>query len=172
MVENNCELKLQQYVDELKNDPEFIAESLSIKIVEEMLSCLEKKGLNQSWMADQLGVTRAHISKILNAPPNMTLLTIAKIAVALGVDPDVCFKPRSKEKQNVEPSKFTDLSQLQNGLVVNAEAKTGGTASSTTELTVTNITLLANNPEKSSATPVSSPRTQVAIEERELVLAA
>ncbi len=97
MVECNSDMKLQQYAQELANDPEFIAEGLSIKIVEEMLQHLKDKGLNQSWLAEQTGVSRAHISKILNAQPNMTLLTIAKIAVALGVKPDVTL---DSEKRN------------------------------------------------------------------------
>ncbi len=80
---------LEKYSKEYENDPEFIAEGLSIKIVEEMLECMDDNDLNQSWLAQKLGVSRAHISKILNAPPNMTLLTIAKIAVALGVKPDI-----------------------------------------------------------------------------------
>jgi transcriptional regulator with XRE-family HTH domain len=79
------EASLQQY----ENDPEFVAEGLAIGFVEEMLECLEKRGLTQSWLAEQMGVSRAHVSRILNARPNMTLLTIAKIAIALGVKPDV-----------------------------------------------------------------------------------
>ncbi|NLL90330.1 MAG: helix-turn-helix transcriptional regulator [Dehalococcoidales bacterium] len=82
-------MKLEQYVMELEDDPEFIAEGLSIKIVEEMLEHMKKNNINQSSLAQKLGVSRAHISKIFNAPTNMTLLTITKIAVALGVKPDI-----------------------------------------------------------------------------------
>jgi len=80
---------LERYIKEFERDPEFIAEGLALKVTEEMLALLEKKGKNQSWLAEEMGVTRAHISKILNARPNMTLLTIAKIAVALSVKPEI-----------------------------------------------------------------------------------
>lgn len=90
MVNHNPEKTLETYAQEYANDPEFIAEGLAIKVTEEMLECLERKNLNQSWLAEQMGVSRAHVSRILNARPNMTLLTISKIAVALGVKPDVC----------------------------------------------------------------------------------
>jgi len=90
MVNHNPERTLETYAQEYANDPEFIAEGLAIKVTEEMLECLERKNLNQSWLAEQMVVSRAHVSRILNARPNMTLLTIAKIAVALGVKPDVC----------------------------------------------------------------------------------
>ncbi len=89
MVNNKLDMTLTRYAQEYANDPEFIAEGLSMKVIEEMLKYLEQKGLNQSWLAEKMGVSRAHISRILNAPSNMTLLTIAKIAVALGVTPDV-----------------------------------------------------------------------------------
>jgi len=81
---------LDRYAQEYAKDPEFVAEGMAIKITEEMLECLERKGLSQSWLAEKMGVSRAHVSRILNARPNMTLMTIAKIAIALDVIPDVC----------------------------------------------------------------------------------
>jgi len=95
MVSGDPELMLDRYAREYANDPEYVAEGLAIKVTEEMLECLELKGLNQSCLADQMGVSRAHVSRILNARPNMTLLTIAKIAVALNVKPDVCLDSES-----------------------------------------------------------------------------
>ena len=89
MVNNKLDMALTRDAQEYANDPEFIAEGLSMKVIEEMLKYLEQKGLSQSCLAEKMGVSRAHISRILNAPPNMTLLTIAKIALALGVTPDV-----------------------------------------------------------------------------------
>ena len=95
MANHDVDMTLERYAKEYANDPAFIAEGLSIKVIEEMLEYLEQKNLSQSWLAQQMGVSRAHISRILNAPPNMTLLTIAKFAVALGVKPDVCLSTES-----------------------------------------------------------------------------
>ncbi len=102
MTDNNMELMLEKDILEFANDPEFIAEGLAIKVTEEMLERLEQRGLNQSWLAERMGVSRAHISRILSAPPNMTLLTIAKIAVALEVTPDVCLDARPQRLSPVE----------------------------------------------------------------------
>jgi plasmid maintenance system antidote protein VapI len=103
MKGNEVEMELERYAKEYENDPEFIAEGLSIKVVEEMLKYMDKQKLNQSWMAQKMGVSRAHISKILNAPSNMTLLTIAKIAVALSSKPDICLNAESSNSiSNVE----------------------------------------------------------------------
>jgi transcriptional regulator with XRE-family HTH domain len=81
------------FVESLKqyeNDPEFVAEGLAMEFVEQMLECMERKGVSQSGLAEKMGVSRAYISRILDARPNMTLLTMAKISIALGLKPDVC----------------------------------------------------------------------------------
>lgn len=106
MVNNNLDMRLEKHAQEYANDPEFIAEGLSIKVIEEVLVCLEQRGLNQSWLAEKMGVSRAFISRILNAPPNMTLLTIAKIAVALGTTPDVRLNV-ADSRNGVEPVSLT-----------------------------------------------------------------
>ena len=89
MAAEGNDLRLEQHSRDYGLDPEFIAEGLSIKVIEEMLKLLEEKGLSQSWLAERMGVSRAYISRMLNAAPNMTLLTIARIAVALGATPVV-----------------------------------------------------------------------------------
>jgi transcriptional regulator with XRE-family HTH domain len=89
MANDNIEWTFEDSLKQYENDPEFIADGLALKFTEEMLQILAQRGLSQSWLAEQMGVSRAHISRILNAQPNITLLTIAKIAVALSVKPDV-----------------------------------------------------------------------------------
>ena len=103
MVDRGSGTAFDKWTLEYANDPEYVAEGLAIKVTEEMLECLELKGVSQSWLADQMGVSRAHISRILNARPNMTLLTIAKIAVALGVKPDVCLDSEPWSLDRINP---------------------------------------------------------------------
>jgi DNA-binding phage protein len=88
-MDNKLEGYLDEAIKKYEIDPEFIAEGMALKVTEEMLAILEKQGKNQTWLAQEMGVSRAHISKILNARPNMTLLTVAKIAVALGTKPEI-----------------------------------------------------------------------------------
>lgn len=95
MANRNENLSLEKDAKEYSKDPEFIAEGLAIKIVEEMLENMELQNMSQSDLAQKMDVSRALISRILNAPPNMTLLTIAKIAVALGMTPDVGLNSKS-----------------------------------------------------------------------------
>ena len=104
MANYDVNMTLERYAQDYANDPEFIAEGLSIKVIEEMLQYLEQKNLSQSWLARKTGVSRAHISRMLNAPPNMTLLTIAKFAVALGITPDVCLNAESRRLSVTVPA--------------------------------------------------------------------
>lgn len=46
-------------------------------------------GRNQQWLADQMGVSRARVSRLFNAPPNFTFESFARLAVALGLTPKV-----------------------------------------------------------------------------------
>jgi plasmid maintenance system antidote protein VapI len=103
MVNEDAQLISEEFAKQYENDPEFIADGLALKFTEEMLQILAQRGLSQSWLAEQMGVSRAHISRILNAQPNITLLTIAKIAVALGVKPDVSLNT-TKYKNQLPPA--------------------------------------------------------------------
>ena len=95
MAPNGNDLTLLRLGRKYEHDPQFIAEGLSIKVVEDTLKLLEERGLSQSWLAERMGVSRAYVSRILNAPPNITLLTIARIAVALGTMPGVSLNTAS-----------------------------------------------------------------------------
>ncbi len=102
MSTNRHDLKLRRYVDELESDPEFVAEGVATEFIEVALRIVHERGLSQSWLADKLGVSRSHISKIMRAPPNMTILTMARIAQALGtrlhVSMDAVQEPRHLER--------------------------------------------------------------------------
>lgn len=109
MANYDINMTLERYAQDYANDPEFIAEGLSIRIIEEMLQYLAQNNLSQSWLAQKTKVSRAHISRMFNAPPNMTLLTIAKFAVALGVTPDVCLNAESRRLSATVPTTDGDI---------------------------------------------------------------
>lgn len=90
---------LDKYFLEYRSDPDFIAEGMAIAIVEDALSIMESKGISRSDLADIMGVSRAQVSRLFNAPPNLTLRTIARLAVALGVNPFVCLDGGSYSSQ-------------------------------------------------------------------------
>ncbi len=95
MDDSNLDLTLERYANELKKHAEFIAEGLALEVIEAMLKILRERGLSRSWLAKQMGVSRSSVSRMMNAPPNMTLLTISRIALALGTTPAVLLDAKS-----------------------------------------------------------------------------
>lgn len=58
----------------------------SADIAMQILDILEQKEMTQIYLAQQLGVSRQQVSKILKGQENLTLETIAKLEEVLGVD--------------------------------------------------------------------------------------
>ena len=83
---------LEKYYSNYQTDPDFLAEGLSIAIIENALEVMKRKGISRADLAREMGVPKSQISRIFNAPPNLTLLSIARIAVALGVEPQDLLK--------------------------------------------------------------------------------
>ena len=95
---------LQRYYVKYQQDPEFLAEGLSIAIIENALKVMKQKGINRADLAREMGVPKSQVSRIFTAPPNLTLLSIARIAVALGVEPQALLKTElAAEKEAALP---------------------------------------------------------------------
>jgi transcriptional regulator with XRE-family HTH domain len=88
MTENRSGV-LNKYYSKYEHDPEFIAEEMAIRIIEDALQIMQAKGINKSELSNRMGVSRAHISRLFNAPPNLTLHSIARLAAALDVTPHI-----------------------------------------------------------------------------------
>jgi transcriptional regulator with XRE-family HTH domain len=80
---------LNKYYSKYEHDPEFIAEEMSIRVIEDALQIMRAKGITRSELSNRMGVSRAHVSRLFNAPPNLTLHSIARLAAALDVTPHV-----------------------------------------------------------------------------------
>jgi antitoxin component HigA of HigAB toxin-antitoxin module len=80
---------LSEAVREYETDADFVAESLAIGLIERALELMEEQGMSRSALADAMEVSRAHVTRLFNAPPNLTLRSIAKLSLALGVEPYV-----------------------------------------------------------------------------------
>ncbi|MGH1363294.1 MAG: hypothetical protein ACRBF0_07045 [Calditrichia bacterium] len=68
---------------ELQFDPEYLAEGMAMDITESICQIMDQKGLNRTALATRMQTSNAYITKVLRGNANMTLLSIAKFAVAL-----------------------------------------------------------------------------------------
>lgn len=78
---------LEARIKKYEKDPDFVAEGLAIAIIENALYTMECQGVSRADLAATMGIPKSQVSRIFNAPPNLTLRSIARIALALGVQP-------------------------------------------------------------------------------------
>lgn len=78
---------------EAEKHPDYIAEGVALRIMEEACELMEEQGITRSELAARMGVSRARINQIMGAPPSLTLRQVAQLAIALGTEPHACLLP-------------------------------------------------------------------------------
>jgi len=68
---------------EVRNDPEYWAEGLKLEFAEEVGRLMEAKKMSRADLARKLGTSPAYVTRILRWTANLTLESMAKIALAL-----------------------------------------------------------------------------------------
>jgi transcriptional regulator with XRE-family HTH domain len=94
-VTTKSERLLEQWAHEYEQDPEFVAQGLASETIEQVIERLEELSINRSDLASALHVPRQQVSRWLNAPSNLTLLSLARLAIALRVKPRIIFDSES-----------------------------------------------------------------------------
>ena len=84
-------------LDRYKDDVEFIAEGLALSIMEQALTIMEAQGISKSELARRMEVSRPQVSRMFKAAPNLTLVSLARLAVALDVDVQFIFQVKAEE---------------------------------------------------------------------------
>lgn len=95
-TENQPETLEQWFGDQLaqaNNTPEAVAYGIMLRIAGEISLALRNRQWKQKDLAAKLGVTEAWISRLLNAPTNMSILKIVEVAMALGLEIDITLQP-------------------------------------------------------------------------------
>jgi antitoxin component HigA of HigAB toxin-antitoxin module len=89
MIEEGTSGWLDALVEELEGDPDYIASEMAIGLMEEACRLMEAQGVSRAELAQRMGVNRARVTQLLNAAPNLTLRSVAQLAIALGARPHV-----------------------------------------------------------------------------------
>ena len=109
---------LDESVSGYQNDAEFIAETMALRFAEEVARKIEARGISRAQLARNMGVSRAYITRILDAPPNLTLQSIAKIALALDMKPELRLSDDGRGEGNLDTMPAPTSSQSINGEVL------------------------------------------------------
>ncbi len=89
----------QEHYDRLVSDPEFVAAQLMIEVNEQIAQRMEELGVSQHELARRIGKKQPFISRLLNHGTNVTMRTLASLAIALNA---VLTPPRLIGKEVVE----------------------------------------------------------------------
>jgi len=95
-----------QMLEESRNRPDFIADEMALQIVADVYKAMLREGLTKKQLAERIGVSPAFVSQVLNGKPNMTLVTVAKFALALNLDCHIELRAKQDEapQHSMKPS--------------------------------------------------------------------
>ena len=95
-------------------DPAYAIEAergdLIMDVTEAICGILESEGIERKELAVRIGKTKSYVSQVLNGSRNMTLATVADIALALGYKPVVRFE-KNLGKTIFRDSKEVDFAE-------------------------------------------------------------
>jgi transcriptional regulator with XRE-family HTH domain len=95
----NFEELFQADSEQLKTNVDYKLEAFFLDIVENISVAMKHTDMNQTQLADAIGVTPGRVSGLLRGyKKNVGLRTIVQIATALGVEPyDLCARRKTAE---------------------------------------------------------------------------
>lgn len=78
--------------EELLKSPEYWITEVQMELYRNVLAYMEKEGLNQTQLAQQLEVSKGYVSQVLNGNFNYTLRKLIELSLAVGKVPVIEFK--------------------------------------------------------------------------------
>jgi len=82
--------------EELLTSPEYWFENAQNELYRQVIEYKENKGINQTELAAELGVTKGYVSQILKGEFNYTLKKLIEISLAIGKVPQIEYKAISE----------------------------------------------------------------------------
>ena len=94
MAQNKrLEERIRNYIKGNENSFWFKLEELLYDLTETIYERMKQKGISQRELAKRLEVSDAYISKILKGNENISLKTLLKLALALGLNVEIKMQP-------------------------------------------------------------------------------
>jgi len=93
MSSNSIE-RYREWARSIESDPLFVAEELKLAFADEVARMLESRKLKRIELAEKLGTNRGYVTRVLNTDYNLTIETMARIALALDARISMHMHPR------------------------------------------------------------------------------
>jgi len=88
--------RYREWARKIENDPRFVAEELKLAFADDLVRLLEARGLKRTELAEKLGTNRGYVTRVLNTEYNLSVETMAKIALALDARISLRMLPREE----------------------------------------------------------------------------
>lgn len=95
--------------EELLRSPEYWFEEAQNELYRQVVEYKERQGINQTQLAEELGVTKGYVSQILKGEFNYTLKKLIEISLAIGQVPKIDYVPLAKVIADDAKSVFLQL---------------------------------------------------------------
>src|SRR5450756_2779769 len=89
------ELTFKQMFAEARGMPEYWEEGAILDFTEALYVAMEEQGVTRAELAHRLGTSQAYVTRVLGGHANFTLKTMAKLALALGLQLEVGLGPQT-----------------------------------------------------------------------------
>ncbi|GEM_PF-1038994 len=86
--------RYKELTDRLEKNPEYWVESMRLDFVEAVERMMEEHGVSRAELARRLDSSPAYVTQMLKALFNPTLLTLAKVAMALDARVELALVPK------------------------------------------------------------------------------
>lgn len=95
--------------EQLLSSPEYWFEEAQNELYRQVTAYQEQKGINQTQLAEELGVTKGYVSQILKGDFNYTLKKLIEISLAIGQVPTISYTPLTTMIEHDRKSAFMGL---------------------------------------------------------------
>lgn len=89
----------EDYYASANKRPDYVAAGLNLEIAKNIEQLLIDNKLSNTELANRLGCSKANVTKLLRGDANLTIKTIAKLAIALDSEVKVAFIHKAKFNQ-------------------------------------------------------------------------
>lgn len=79
--------------ERLRQTPQFSADMMLLALFEDVAAEMERSRVSRAELARRLGVSGAAVTRMLNGYSDLKVSTIAKLAAALGLRPEIQLRP-------------------------------------------------------------------------------
>ena len=76
--------RYRRFLEEARSSPDYWIAGPITELIEDIWRLMEEQKVSRAELARRLGTSRAYVTKLLGGNANFTLLTMVKVAMALG----------------------------------------------------------------------------------------